>query len=118
MDTHEDLLTVCAGVLDILKEARHVAPTIFTDLELKYLTEANTPGATAYRDQLNKILQHWPVETLLHEDIIAQLDQAGKTFRVLILKTTLTIPYTSVFLRLECGYWNSAGEHVLRAAMK
>jgi hypothetical protein len=36
---------------------------------------------------------------------------------VLVLKTRLTIPYTSVFIRLECGYWSADAEKRLRAAM-
>jgi hypothetical protein len=43
---------------------------------------------------------------LAHEEIIARLDRAGKLFRILILKSTLAIPYSSVFLELDCGYWS------------
>jgi hypothetical protein len=45
------------------------------------------------------------------------LDEAGKTFNVLILKTNLTLPYTSVFLELDCGYWSEEAEQRLRAAL-
>ncbi len=41
----------------------------------------------------------------------------GKTFHILVLKTRMTIPYTSVFIRLECGYWSADAEKRLRAAM-
>jgi hypothetical protein len=46
------------------------------------------------------------------------MNQAGNTFHILILKTTLTVPYTSVFLRLDCKYWSDAAEDQLRQAMK
>jgi len=36
------------------------------------------------------------------------------SFNVLIIKTNLTLPYTSVFFQLECGYWNAAAEENLR----
>ena len=52
------------------------------------------------------------------EQIIAKLDEAGKTFKILIIKTPLTIPYTSVFFQLGCGYWNPIAEKALRDAMK
>jgi hypothetical protein len=58
-----------------------------------------------------------PVQVLPHEQIIAKLDEAGKTFKILIIKTRLTLPYTSVFFQLECGYWNSQSEKELRGAM-
>lgn len=47
--------------------------------------------------------------TLPHEKIIANLDEAGATFKIVIIKTDMTLPYTSVFIRLDCGYWNAAG---------
>lgn len=53
---------------------------------------------------------------LAHEQIIARLDEAGKQFRVLIFKSTLRVPYTSVFLELDCGYWSEDSENRLRDA--
>ena len=52
------------------------------------------------------------------DEIIAELDRAGQKFHILLLKTNLTIPYTSVFLQLECGYWNADSEKRLRAALQ
>ena len=53
-----------------------------------------------------------------HEDIIAELDKASEMFNVLLLKTDMTLPYTSVFLQLDCGYWNADKEKRLRAAFE
>jgi hypothetical protein len=57
-------------------------------------------------------------QVLPHEQIIAKLDEAGKTFKVLLIKTPLALPYTSVFFQLDCGYWNAASEKELRDAMR
>lgn len=57
------------------------------------------------------------VTKLPHEQIIGKLDEAGKTFHVVILKTNMTLPYTSMFFQLECGYWNDASEKSLRDAI-
>jgi hypothetical protein len=46
------------------------------------------------------------------------LDRAAGLFRVLIVKTNMTIPYTSVFLELDCAYWNADAEKRLRSAIK
>jgi hypothetical protein len=45
------------------------------------------------------------------------LDQTAQTFRVLIIKTELTIPYTSIFFELDCGYWSAEAEQRLRQSM-
>lgn len=112
-----DQLTVVKEVLAELAKTRHVQPNIFTDAEMKYVPEKNAAGIGAYRDALAKILPKDNVQSLPHEDIIGKLDEAGKTFKVLIIKTPLTIPYTSVFFQLECGYWTADAEKQLRAAM-
>jgi hypothetical protein len=41
----------------------------------------------------------------------------GAAFRVLILKTTLAIPYTSVFVNPDCAYWSADAERRLRASL-
>jgi len=113
-----DQVEVIKGVLAELAKTRHVKPTIYTDAEMKFVAETNAPGITAYRADLAKALSRQPVQVLPHEQIIGKLDEAGKTFKVLIIKTPLTVPYTSVFFQLECGYWNADSEKQLRDAMK
>jgi hypothetical protein len=49
--------------------------------------------------------------------MLSQIDEAGKQYRVLVLKTTMTIPYSSVFIRLDCKYWGAEDEKRLRAKM-
>jgi hypothetical protein len=44
-------------------------------------------------------------------------DQSARAFRVLIIKTNLTLPYRSVFLQLDCGYWSAEAGQRLRQAM-
>jgi hypothetical protein len=113
-----DPLEVVQGLIAELAGTRHVKPTIYTDAELKYLAEPSAPGITAYRAGLGEILKNQPVQALPHEQIIAKLDEAGRTFKVLIIKTPSTKPYTSVFFQLECAYWNAESEQQLRKAMQ
>jgi hypothetical protein len=113
-----DHLAVVQTVLDSLASARHVRPVILTDTELPSVAEADAPGIGAYRDGLAKLLSGRSAKALPHEEIIGQLDDAGKTFRILLIKTPLTLPYTSVFIRLECGYWSAEAESRLREALK
>jgi len=115
VETDSDQLDVVRAVLDQISKAKHVRPVIFTDAELKFVPEADAPGVTAYREALGHLLTG--AQSLPHEQIIGKLDEAGKTFHILVLKTRMTIPYTSVFLRLDCGYWNDEQEKRLREKM-
>lgn len=113
-----DQLEVTKAVLAELAKAKHVRPVIFTDAELKFVPEKNAPGVTEYRAGLEKVLAQRAVQALPHEQIIGRLDEAGKTFKVLLFKTKLTVPYTSVFLQLDCGYWSAEAEKELRDVMR
>jgi L-fucose mutarotase/ribose pyranase (RbsD/FucU family) len=104
-------------VLSTLSSSRHVRPNIFLDQELKFLHDSDAPGVDAYRQQLTALLGSRETVSLPHEEIISKLDQAGQTFRVLIIKTDMTVPYTTVFLQLDCAYWSADSERKLRAAM-
>ena len=110
-------LEVVEAALDSLGASRHVKPVIYTDRELEFVEERDAPGIARYREGLSALLAGRTVRALPHEEIIAELDEAGQTFRVLIVKTNLTIPYTSVFFQLDCGYWSAEAETRLRAAI-
>lgn len=116
--TGEDQLTVVKEVLDAIAKAPHVYPEVFLDRESDFVREADAPGMKAYQEQLDKLLSGLHVEKKMHEALIADVDEAAKTFNILVLKTRLTIPYTSVFLRLNCGYWNADQEKQMRGRMK
>lgn len=117
VDTGSDHVTVLKALLAELKRAPHVRPEIFLDKELDFVPEADAKGIGALRKGLYATLPKSGVEKRLHEETIADLDKAGGTFKVLMLKTTLTLPYTSVFVRLNCGYWSDGAERRMRQKM-
>ncbi len=114
----EEQTTVLSRALAILGGCRHIKPTIYTDKELHFVPEQDAPGITAYRQQLESLFDGQQVHPLLHEDIISRLDQVGEMFRVLLIKTNMRIPYTSIFFELGCGYWDAEPENRLQAAMR
>lgn len=112
-----DHLATIKEVLKMVGEMKHVSPDIYLDKELSSLDNSLVPGIDSFKSSLNKILGGRPVAHTLHNDLIKKLDDAGKTFRVIILKTTYTLPYTSVFMWLDCKYWGPEKEAKLRAKM-
>lgn len=116
--TGAEQIEVVRAVVEALGKTTHVQPTFLTDAELPHVAEADAAGIAEYRDALAKILGGRVVCSMPHEDIIGKLDKAGELFKVVILKTTLTLPYTSVFIQLDCGYWNADAERRLRKAIK
>jgi hypothetical protein len=118
VETNTSHLDVVQAVLDTVNHSIHVRPDILMDAELPFVSDQDAPGVSAYRTQIVGLLHPYKVQSLPHEQIIAHIDEAGKTFHILVLKTTMTIPYTSVFIQLNCKYWGDDAEARLRAKMQ
>jgi hypothetical protein len=118
VETGADQLVVLDDVLNAIRQSRHVRALAHLDAELPFVPESEAPGVDRYREQLKSRLSGIPTDSSLHQNLIDHLNETGKTFHVLILKTTMTIPYTSVFLQLDCKYWSAESEAKIRARMK
>jgi hypothetical protein len=68
-------------------------------------------------EELKRLLGAEGYRQLPHEDLIRKLDEAAEQFRIVVLKTRMTIPYTTVFVQLDCGYWSDDAEKRLREAI-
>ena len=112
--SHMDVLE---KTLISIGECKHIRAKPYLDSELKHVSELDAPGVTEYRRQLDHILGNRDISRLEHEQIISKLDEAGKLFRVLILKSNFTIPCSSAFLELDCKYWNANAERRLRCSL-
>jgi hypothetical protein len=114
----EEQTTVLERAFAVLGVCKHVKPNIYTDEELRFVREEDAPGISSYRERLGSLLKGHEVRVLPHEEVISKLDGVGEKFRVLLIKTKMRIPYTSVFFELGCKYWNGQAETRLRAAMR
>jgi L-fucose mutarotase/ribose pyranase (RbsD/FucU family) len=112
-----DQIQVVRHVLDSIASSAHIRANIYADKELGFVPEIDAPGIEDYRRNLNAIFQNADVNYIPHDQIIAKLDQSAQVFRVLVIKTEMTIPYTSVFFELDCGYWNAGAEQRLRQTL-
>jgi L-fucose mutarotase/ribose pyranase (RbsD/FucU family) len=112
-----DYFQVLQTVLTALESSKHVRPIVYTDRELAAVPESDAPGISVCREQLATLLKSMRPKVLPHEKIISTLGQTSQTFRVLIIKTNMTFPYTSVFLQLGCAYWSPEAERRLRSAL-
>jgi D-ribose pyranose/furanose isomerase RbsD len=117
VETYTDQIEVIRKVLGAIDASIHVRPIVYMDAELPFVTEKDAPGVTTYRERVKATLGGRAITSLPHEQIIAKVDEVGKTFHVVILKTTMTVPYTSVFLQLNCKYWSDEAEAQMRKAM-
>jgi len=111
-----DQIDAVRMVSDAIAKQKHIRANIYLDEELAFVSDAESHGADQYREQIAGLLGP-SAARLPHEEIIAKLDKSAQVFRVLIVKTDLTIPYTSVFFELDCGYWSAEAEERLRQSI-
>jgi len=95
-----------------------IRANVYVDQELDFVAEYDAQGILNYRMHLEDLLASASAKRLPHEQIIQKLDQSAEVFRILIIKTDMTIPYTTVFFELDCGYWSAEAEQQLRKAMR
>jgi len=117
IETNESQIEVVRYVLGAIGNSIHVRPVIYMDSELPYVPDEDAPGASAYRTEIAQVLHGYQIDAQPHDGIIANIGETGKQFHVLVLKTNMKIPYTSVFIRLDCKYWSAEAEKRMRAKM-
>ncbi len=110
----EPYAEVVGTVARMLSEAPHVSPHIYQDTEQLAMSESLCDGWNDYRRSLAAALDMGEVVYLPHEDLIRRLDEVSSLCKVVIIKTSLTIPYTSTFFELDCGYWDACREKAIR----
>jgi len=118
INTGESLQDVLRFTLQKIDRSLHVKPIIYTDKELEYITPGMVGYIGNYKKELLKTLNGIEPQTLLHDSVFVKIDKASKLFRVVVLKTEEVIPYSSVFLQLDCKYWSPEQERALREVMK
>ena len=118
VETDASQAEVVRYVLDAIDHSIHVRPLIYMDAELPFVPDEDAAGASAYRAQIATMLHGLSVESVPHDKVIADIEEASKHFNVLVLKTNMRIPYTSVFIRLDCKYWSADAEKRMRQRMK
>ena len=118
INTNEELIPVLERVLMKIKSSTHVKPVVYNDAELAFITDSLAPGANQYKEDLKKILNNYNPQPLLHDTVFVKMDQSSKLFSITVIKTETVIPYSSVFIQLDCAYWNGDQEKKLREIMK
>ncbi len=117
IDTKKQLPEVLDTVLAQLSKQAHLRPIFYADKELDYLDEGIAPGLKTYKENLAKLLANVKVNPLLHDEVFGKMDKAAQLFEVIVLKTESLLPYSSVFIELDCKYWDADREKILRDRM-
>ncbi len=101
-------------VLNALEQTENVRPHVYVTRELRSVENDFAPGIEDLRKKLKGSLHgHEPAE-LDQQSLLTLLEDANRSFDVLVVRTPTALPYSSVFLELQPGYWDVDSEMRLR----
>ena len=101
-------------VLNALERTQHVRPNVYVTRELRSVENDFAPGIDAFREQIRESLHGYEPTEIDQQSLLVLLEDANRTFEILVIRTVSALPYTSVFLELQPGYWDSDSENRLR----
>jgi D-ribose pyranose/furanose isomerase RbsD len=114
INANEDIPVVVDEVLRRLEQTEHVTPRIYVSRELRALENDYAPGIDEFRGRLQEAMHAHETTELESQSLLTLIEDATKSFDVLVIRTTTALPYTSVFMELQPGYWNADSESYLR----
>ncbi len=101
-------------VLNTLEATENVRAHVYVTRELRSVENDFAPGIDELRERLKSAMHgHEPTE-LEQQSLFTLMEDANRNFNVLVIRTQTALPYTSVFLELQPGYWDSDSETRLR----
>jgi len=105
-------------VLRSIEQTEHVKPRIYLAREMRSVENDYAPGIDEFRKRIAASLHSHEATELDHEALVTLLEDANRSFNVLVIRTTTALPYSSVFMELQPGYWDADSETHLREKMQ
>jgi L-fucose mutarotase/ribose pyranase (RbsD/FucU family) len=101
-------------VLHTLEQSETVRPQIYLPRELRSVENDFAPGIDNYRKRLKTSLHGHETTEIDQQSLITLMEDANRSFDVLVIRTQTALPYSSIFLELKPGYWDVDSENRLR----
>jgi hypothetical protein len=101
-------------VLNALEQTENVRPQVYLTREVRSVENDFAPGIDRLRERVKNSLHGHEATELDQQSLLTLLEDANRSFDVLIIRTQSALPYSSVFLELQPGYWDASSESRLR----
>jgi D-ribose pyranose/furanose isomerase RbsD len=118
INAEEEIPVVLDEVLRTLERTEHVTPRIYVSRELSAVENDYAPGIDEFRKRLPNSMHAHETTELEQQSLLTLMEDTSKTFEVLVIRTNTALPYTSVFMELQPGYWNADSESALREKLE
>jgi D-ribose pyranose/furanose isomerase RbsD len=101
-------------VLKTLEQTENLRPQVYVARELRSVENDFAPGIDELRKTAKAALHGRETTELEQQSLLTLMQDANRSFDVLVIRTTTALPYSSVFLELQPGYWDVDSETRLR----
>lgn len=101
-------------VLHALEQTENVRPRVYLTRELRSVENDFAPGIDEMRRRIKDSLHGHEATELDQNSLLTLLEDANRSFDVLVIRTQSALPYSSVFMELQPGYWDESSESRLR----
>lgn len=101
-------------VLVSLERTENLRPRVYLTRELRSVENDFAPGIETLRERVREALHGHEATELDQQALLTLLEDANRSFDVLVVRTRTALPYSSVFIELQPGYWDSSSEMRLR----
>lgn len=101
-------------VLHVLEQTENVHAQAYVTRELRSVENDYAPGIEGFRKSLKSSLHGRETTELDQQSLLTLMEDANRSFDVLVIRTQSAMPYSSVFLELQPGYWDAESEARLR----
>lgn len=101
-------------VLNTLEQTQNVRPQIYLTREVRSVENDFAPGIDELRKRVKEALHGHEATELDQQSLLTLLEDANRSFDVLVIRTNTALPYSSVFIELQPGYWDVDSETRLR----
>jgi hypothetical protein len=91
---------------------------VYLPRELRAVENDFAPGIDELRKQLRASLHGHEATELEQQSLLTLMEDANRSFDVLVIRTQTSLPYSSVFLELRPGYWDADSESRLRERLE
>lgn len=105
-------------VLNCLEENQHVRPKIYLTREVRAVENNFAPGIEELRTAIQESLHAYEPTELDQQSLVTLIESANKRLNVLVIRTPTALPYSSVFMELQPGYWDAESEDRLREKIR
>lgn len=101
-------------VLHVMERTENTRPNVYLARELRSVENDFAPGVDQLRENITASLHGHQSLQIDHQSLQILLEDANRSFDVLVIRTRTALPYSSVYLELLPGYWDADSEEKLR----